>query len=160
LVVVIATIYATAFAARTSLGHVASVSAAVAYVVVAALFYRLFRPVGKTLALLAAFLILEGIAHQQDSLAFFGASGLVIGYLIFVSTFLPRALGLLMGLAGLGLLINELAPLLWPSHPRVLSTIGWSLDGVGELSLTAWLIVFGVDPGRWRERVGDGLAIA
>jgi hypothetical protein len=34
----------------------------------------------------------------------------------------------------------------------VLSTIAWSLDGVGELSLTAWLVVFGVDPQRWREK--------
>jgi len=156
---VVATIYSTAVAGGTSLGHVASVSAAVAYVIVSALFYRLFKPVGRTLALLAAFLLLEGIAHQQDSLAFFGASGLVIGYLIFVSTFLPRAIGVLMVLAGLGLLTNDLAPLLWPSHPRVLSTIAWSLDGVGELSLTAWLIVFGVDPRRWRERAGDRLAI-
>jgi hypothetical protein len=69
-----------------------------------------------------------------------------------VSTFLPRAIGILMTLAGLGLLTNALAPLLWPSHPRVRSTKAWSLDGVGELSLTAWLVVFGVDPQRWREK--------
>jgi hypothetical protein len=152
LIVVVTTIYSTALAGGTSFGHVAGLLSAVAYVIVSALFYHLFKPVGRALALLAAFLNLEGIAHQHDSLAFFGSFCLVIGYLTYVSTFLPRAIGILMILAGLGLLTNELAPLLWPSHPRVLSTIAWSLDGVGELSLTAWLVVFGVDPQRWREK--------
>jgi hypothetical protein len=154
LIVVVTTIYSTALARGTSLGHAAAALSAVAYVVVSALFYRIFKPVGKTLALLAAFLNLEGIAHQQDSLAFFGPSCLVVGYLTFKSTFLPRAIGILMMSAGLGLLTNELAPLLWPSRPRVLSTLAWSLDGVGELSLTAWLLVFGVAPQRWRDKAG------
>ncbi len=159
LIVIVATIYSTALASGTDLGHAATLLAAVAYVVVSALFYRLFEPVSRTLALLAAFLCLEGIAHQHDSLAFFGPFCLVTGYLIFASTFMPRAVGVLMMLAGLGLLTNALAPLLWPARPHVLSTIAWSLDGIGELSMTAWLLVFGVDPQRWRERAG-GLAIA
>jgi len=96
LIVVVTTIYSTALAGGTSFGHVAGLLSAVAYVIVSALFYHLFKPVGRTLALLAAFLNLEGIAHQQDSLAFFGSFCLVIGYLTFVSTFLPRAIGILM----------------------------------------------------------------
>ena len=156
LVVVVATIYSTVIARGTGFGQAAGLLSAVSYVVVSALFYHLFKPVSRTFALLAAFLNIEGIAHQQDSLAFFGSFCLVTGYLIYLSTFLPRVLGILMILAGLGLLTNELAPLIWPSHPRVLSTIAWSLDGVGELSLTAWLLIFGVNPQRWRERAGDG----
>ncbi len=155
LIVVVATIYNTALAGGTGLGHAAGLLSAVAYVVVSALFYHLFRPAGPILALLAVFLNLEGIAHQQDSLAFFGSFCLITGYLTFVSTFLPRVIGVLMMLAGVGLLANELMPLLWPSHPRIISTIAWSLDGVGELTLTAWLVIFGVDPLRWWERAGE-----
>lgn len=154
LVVIVTTIYGTAVAPGTNFGHAMGLVAAVASVIVAALLFRLLEPAGRTLALLAAFLNLEGIAHQQDSLAFFGPFCLVTGYLVFSSTFLPRIVGMLMMLAGLGLLTNALSPLLWPLHPRVLTTVAWCLDGVGEISLTVWLVVFGVDPRRWRERAG------
>jgi hypothetical protein len=56
-----------------------------------------------------------------------------------------------MALAGLGLLTNAYAPLLIPRFAHGLSAIGFTLDGVGELSLTLWLIVIGVDGRRWRK---------
>jgi hypothetical protein len=43
--------------------------------------------------------------YKISSLVFFGPYCLLIGYLIFRSTFLPRILGVLMALAGLGWLI-------------------------------------------------------
>jgi len=43
--------------------------------------------------------------YKISSLAFFGPYCLLIGYLIFRSTFLPRILGVLMALAGVGWLI-------------------------------------------------------
>jgi hypothetical protein len=87
-------------------------------------------------------------------LAFFGPYCLLIGYLVFMSTFLPRILGVLMMLAGLGWLIF-LSPL-----ASTLSTYLQVLGFVAELSLCLWLIVMGVNVPKWLEktsarRVGD-----
>lgn len=73
-----------------------------------------------------------------NSLVFFGPYCLLLGYLIFVSTFLPRILGVLMVLAGLGWLVF-LTPLAIP-----LSTYIKILGFLAEASLMVWLIVKGV----------------
>src|SRR5208282_2137611 len=86
------------------------------YILVTLLFYYMFRPVNNSLSLLAALFSLAGCAndllslfnrapYKINSLAFFGPYCLLLGYLIFKSTFLPRILGVLMALAGLGWLI-------------------------------------------------------
>jgi hypothetical protein len=79
-------------------------------------------------------------------LAFFGPFCLLIGYLIFRSTFLPRILGVLMGLAGVGWLIF-LSP-----FARQLSTYLTIFGFLAEASLMLWLIVKGVNLPRWKER--------
>ncbi|PYQ27386.1 MAG: DUF4386 domain-containing protein, partial [Acidobacteria bacterium] len=69
------------------------------------------------------------------SLAFFGFSVLLIGYLIFRSTFLPRILGALMVIAGLGwlsVLSPPLAKYLWP----YIAAPGLVVEG----TLTLWLL--------------------
>jgi len=77
---------------------------------------------------------------------FFGPYCLLLGYLIFKSTFLPRILGVLMALAGVGWLIF-LTPL--ASH---LST-GLKILGIlAEGSLMLWLIVMGVNVQHWKEQ--------
>ena len=38
-----------------------------------------------------------------------------------------------------------------PSFAHQLSPIGFTLDGIGEISLTLWLIAVGVNGRRWRE---------
>ncbi len=70
---------------------------------------------------------------------FFGVYCVLIGYLIFRSTFLPRLLGALMAIGGLGwltFLYPPLADSLWPysAVPGIL----------GEGALTLWLLIFGV----------------
>ena len=73
---------------------------------------------------------------------------LLIGYLIVRSTFLPRVLGVLMALAGLGgltFLSPPFAKSLWPYN---------MLGSIGEVSLTLWLIVFAVNADRWKEQAG------
>jgi hypothetical protein len=81
-----------------------------------------------------------------SSLVFFGPYCLLLGYLIFRSTFLPQILGVLMAFAGLGWLIL-LTPL--ANH---LSTYLKVLGFLAELSLMLWLIAKGVNEKRWMEQ--------
>jgi Domain of unknown function (DUF4386) len=78
---------------------------------------------------------------------FFGVYCLLIGYLIFRSAFLPRFLGGLMALAGLGWLTFLSPPL--ASH---LSPYNLVLGFLAELSLMLWLLVMGVNVQRWKEQ--------
>jgi hypothetical protein len=162
------------------------------YVAMTALFYGLFKPVNKTLALLAAFVSLVGCAIQAAgslfqiapavvlggdhylsiysapqlqalsllflnlnaragsiSIIFFGFFDFAIGCLVYKSTFLPRALGVLMALAGLGWLT-----FLWPALAGHLSPFVDVLGFVAEAALMIWLLVRGVDLQRWSELAG------
>ena len=129
------------------------------YIAVTLLFYDMFKPVNRSLSWLAAFFSLAGCAndvlslfkldpYKINSLVFFGPYCLLIGYLIFKSTFLPRILGVLMALAGLGWLIF-LTPL-----ASQLSTGLKVLGILAEASLMLWLIVMRVNVQRWREQPG------
>ena len=140
------------------LGVAANLIATACYVAVTALFYELFKPVNRILSLLAAFFSLVGCAigaltlfhlapFHISPLVFFGFYCLLIGYLIFRSTFLPRILGALMAFGGLGwltFLLPQLANYLFPYNlaPGIL----------GEGSLTLWLLVIGVNVPRWEEQ--------
>jgi hypothetical protein len=114
--------------------------------------YVLFRPVSRSLSLLAAAcnmvgLILEAIqlkAHGTDfAMVFHGVFCILIGTLIFRSRFLPRILGALIAIGGLGWL-TYLSPRLFP----------WNLACglAGEVSVFLWLVVMGVNVERWEER--------
>jgi hypothetical protein len=127
------------------------------YIAVTLLFYYMFKPVNRSLSLLAAFFSLVGCANDVlglfnlapfkiSSLVFFGPFCLLIGYLTFRSTFLPRILGVLMAFAGLGWLIF-LTPLA-NSLSIYLKVLGF----LAELSLMLWLIVKGVNVRRWKEQ--------
>ena len=85
-------------------------------------------------------------------LVFFGLFCLLIGYLIFRSTFLPRILGVLMALAGLGWLT-----FLSPSLANHLSPYIVVARLIGELSLMLWLLVKGVNVQRWKEQASAEL---
>jgi hypothetical protein len=79
-------------------------------------------------------------------LAFFGFCCVLGGYVIYKSTFLPRILGVLMAMAGVGY-----STYLWPPLANYLYP--WNLAlGVGELLLGLWLLVFGVNVERWKEQ--------
>ena len=89
-------------------------------------------------------------------LIFFGFECLVIGYLIFRSGYLPRALGVLMPIAGLCYLTNSFALLLAPALAARL--FPWVLLPcfVAETSFCLWLLVKGVNVPRWREAASAG----
>jgi hypothetical protein len=78
---------------------------------------------------------------------FFGVYCVLIGYLIFKSSFLPRILGVLMAFAGLGWL-----NFLFPPLANYLSSYILVLGFLAELALMLWLLVMGVDVQRWKEQ--------
>ena len=80
-------------------------------------------------------------------IVFFGFYCLLIGYLVFRSTFLPRVVGVLLVLAGVGYLTN-----LYPPLENALSFYLQVPGLLGEGSLTLWLLVMGVNAKRWKEQ--------
>jgi hypothetical protein len=121
-------------------------------VVVTLLFYAIFQPVNKSLALLAASLNLVAMIFeaqrvnpqgQSVGLVIHGMSFSVFAYLIFRSTFLPRTLGVLLAIAGLGWLTYLSTP--FQNYNLVACLFG-------EGSLMLWLLVMGVDEQRWKEQ--------
>ena len=177
------------------LGLAADLIGLACYVVVTLLFYDLFKPVSRSLSLLAAFFSLVGTAvlaidtlnllaplillggapsltvFSADQLramaylflklhalgdgidsVFFGFYCLVIGYLIFKSTFLPRIVGALLAIAGLCYLFDSFTNFLSVPLPGYLSDYVLVPGLVGEGSLTLWLIIVGLDPAKWERR--------
>ncbi len=66
--------------------------------------------------------------------------------LVYRSTFLPRPLGILMMLSGMGWLT-----FLWPPLAVALGPLVLGLGVLAEGALMLWLLVEGVDASRWRE---------
>src|SRR5215469_8185379 len=86
-------------------------------------------------------MLLEWNARASDiGLVVFGAYCLLIGYLIVKSTFLPRLLGALMVLGGMGLLTY-----LSPALARDLYPYNAATALAAETSLMLWLLVKGVN---------------
>jgi len=131
---------------------------------------------GAAILYLAPLLILQAgpsldafnIAQQQDLalffmnlshlsfdvyLIFFGFWCVLTGYLIFRSTFMPRILGVLLVLDGVGWMLYLSPPLATYLFP----VIG-VVSGLAELPLLLWLIVFGVNSDRWQSQAGRALA--
>ncbi len=81
------------------------------------------------------------------ALAFFGVSGVLNAYLVYRSTFLPRALGILGMLASAGWLRFFFPPLRYPSFTVI---AGFAL--LAAAVQIFWLCVYGVDAERWKER--------
>jgi hypothetical protein len=86
------------------------------------------------------------------AVAFFAFYDLLIGYLIFRSTFVPRTVGLLMATGGLCYLINSFANFLAPRFAVYLLPYILVPSGLAELSFCLWLLVLGVNVPRWEEK--------
>ena len=101
---------------------------------------------GQFQALALMFLKLQTpVAHL--ALVFFAFSCLLLGYLIWKSTFLPRILGVLLMVAGAGWLT-----FLWPPLAIALSRYTQPFGFLAELALMLWLLVRGVNVPRWQEQ--------
>lgn len=133
------------------------------YLAVSILLYQLFKPVNRTVALLAVVISLAGCVVQSlslfhlvaanSALPIFGLFNITIGYLILRSTFLPRTLGVLMAVSGLGWLT-----FLSPELTRQISTYVEIVGIVAEASLMLWLLIVGVNVQRWNEQASSTLA--
>ena len=87
------------------------------------------------------------------ALVFFGFSTLLRGYLLVRSTFLPRSLGVLTALGGIGWLAFL--------SPSLGSRLFPYIVGVGLLGaavMIVWLLVFGVNEQRWKEHASAAAA--
>lgn len=162
---------------------------------VALIFYELFKPVNRSLSLLAAsfrlimvamlgvnllndfapLVLLKGVffftAFKPDQLqalalgslelyaqvffagmVFFGLHCLLIGYLICRSAFLPRIVGMLMMITGVCYLTHSFVKVVSPALAAHLFAYLMPIGLPGELSLTLWLLVIGVNVQRWKEQ--------
>ena len=104
-------------------------------------------------ALALAFLGLRAQAFYVSHV-FFGLHCLLVGCLILRSNFLPRVVGALMVIAGLGWLTMSLANLLSPPLGHILGPYILAPGAIGEISLSLWLLAMGVNAQRWKERAG------
>jgi hypothetical protein len=139
-----------------NLGYAIGLIAGVSYVAVALLFFVLFKPVSRSISMLAAALSLLGFIFGRlgfqphgvnVEMVVFGAYGLLIGFLILRSTFLPRFLGVAMALAGLTWLTY-----LSPPFADYLSPYNMAVGGIAQLLLCLWLLAFGVNAQRWQQQ--------
>jgi hypothetical protein len=80
---------------------------------------------------------------------FYGVAWIVLGRLMFVSGYLPRWLGVLMGLAGLSFVTGMFTIIVAPAYASSYFLLPMI---VGMLVLALTLLVRGVDEGGWREK--------
>ncbi len=98
-------------------------------------------------ALALMFLKLNQYAYNID-LVFFGLWCVLTGYLIFRFTFLPRILGVLLAISGLGYVTYLYPPLAYYLFMPYLAVA----SALGEIPLELWLMVMGVNAQRWKEQ--------
>lgn len=89
-------------------------------------------------------------------LVFFALHLGVLGVLVIRSGFLPRVLGPLLIASALGYLANSFAVFVVPRLADVLGVVVIVTALIGELPLTLWLLIKGVDATRWHERAQVG----
>jgi hypothetical protein len=102
-------------------------------------------------ALAYASLDMKGAGYGVST-ALFSFYGLTIGYLIFRSTFLPRAIGALMAIGAASYLTYSLSSILSPGFSAHLVPYIQLPSLVGEGSLCVWLLLAGLNAQRWNEQ--------
>ena len=107
-------------------------------------------------------LLVAGGRANSVGLTLFGCYCLLLGWLVFRSGFIPRLFGALLMVSGVAWLFGNLAVLVEPRLAgQFLVIVG--VAALGEILFTLWLLLKGVDQGRWeasarRHREHEGLA--
>ncbi len=95
--------------------------------------------------------------HAQGynvAMVFFGVHCVLLGYLVYRSTFWPRIIGALLAIAGLCYVTNSYARFLSPAFAaHLFPYILWP-GLLAEVSLTLWLLIAGVNQEKWIARAG------
>lgn len=94
---------------------------------------------------------LHGVAYDL-TFVLFGMQCILAGYLIARSTYFPRILGVLLAAGGLSYVISAFASFLSPELGNQLSPYIVPAGLIGEGSLCVWLIVKGLNLGRWEKQ--------
>jgi hypothetical protein len=81
---------------------------------------------------------------------FYGVGSVLLGYLIHRSGFLPKFIGILLALSGVGFVAKTFT---WALAPSYSSPLLLMPAGVAALALTGWLLAKGVDAAKWTEKV-------
>lgn len=87
------------------------------------------------------------VQANDIALSLFGLHCFGVGYLVFRSTFMPRIIGVLMLMAGVGWLTFLLPPV-----AQNLAPFNMMPGALGEVSLALWLLLKGVNVQRWNEQ--------
>jgi hypothetical protein len=86
-------------------------------------------------------------------LVFFGLWCILTGYLIARSIFLPRILGVLLAIAGLGWLVFLFPPAAYRLFPFIAAA-----SALGEIPVEFWLMVMGVNIQRWKKQASTAVS--
>ena len=86
---------------------------------------------------------------QSVFIMFYGIGSALLGYLMYRSDFLPKVIGILMALSGVGFVAKTFtwALAVPSSSPLLLIPAAFA-----TLVLTVWLLVKGVDAAKWKEK--------
>lgn len=95
---------------------------------------------------------LHALAYDL-ALVFYGAGFIVLGTVVLQSTFVPRVIGVLVAIDGLGYLTFSFATFLAPALvAHLYPYLPFVTALLGEGSLMLWFIVKGVNAQRWQEQ--------
>jgi hypothetical protein len=138
--------------------------AAALYYVVTVMLYQLYKPVSRAGSFVTALFSFTALTigvlsdfgvvrFPINTLVLFGAYCIGLGWLTLKATFLPRAVGALLIIAGMGWLTY-----IHPAFAKRLGTFAMAPGMVGEGVLTFWLLAAGVDPERWHGQAAQSKA--
>jgi hypothetical protein len=88
------------------------------------------------------------VAAGNLSSIFYGIGSIILGYLIWRSGYLPKILGVLWIIGGVGFVVGNLVWFVAPAYYSFIFVIPMIL---GLLALGVWLLVRGVDMAKWKE---------
>jgi hypothetical protein len=129
------------------------------YALLTVLFYFMFKPVSRGVSLLAALFSFAGCffsdmqtlhltKYAVSPLIFFGIYCLLLGQLVIRSEFLPRILGVLLVVAGVGWLL-----FLFP-FTKPFNGVTEIFGVIAEGTFCLWLLIAGVSPKKAKRQSG------